>query len=199
MKNHIFSIILTMVSFSLTYLSYLNGKNFYEDRIKNNKIRPKIYDVFHKYLPDNSHNSKMHYLTNIFVFFPLIFNLSIIDDYLSYMMPIFLFRYITTNATILPKTKECDDKDFTILNFFNGHCYDKIFSGHMSSSIIISLLLYEKKIITDIRILYLYNIISAYLILVTRSHYTVDILIAIYVSVTSYMIGLNSNFIKDLF
>ena len=136
---------------------------------------------------------------NIFIFSPLLFNLSIFNDFLSYATPLYIFKYITSNVTILPKSKNCYDGDFNVLHLINGHCYDKIFSGHFAGSVIISLLLYNKGIVTDPMILIIYNLISAFLILATRSHYTVDIILAGYISVSSYLLGINVNFIKNLF
>jgi len=133
-----------------------NGKQFYEKNTKN-----KIYDIGHKYLPkiDSKYIPKIEMLSNIFICLPLIFKPSIIYNLITYLIPIYLFRHITTNVTILPKNKKCNDNDLTITSFFNGHCYDKIFSGHYAIAMIISLLLYYNANV-DIKIIILYNIIK---------------------------------------
>jgi hypothetical protein len=69
----------------------------------------------------------------------------------------------------------------------------------MSSSIITSLLLYKKNIVTNLKILTTYNLISAYLILVTRSHYTVDILFGTYVALSSFFLNINIDLLKNIF
>jgi hypothetical protein len=120
MRKIIFRMII-LINFLFVYMSYLNGKTFYDDRIKNNKTTPKIYDIGHKYLPDYSHYNEIHIFMNIFIFLPILFNLSIYADYLSYLLPILMFRYITINSTILPKSKTCDDSDFGILHIFHGY------------------------------------------------------------------------------
>jgi hypothetical protein len=198
MRKIIFRMIL-LINILFVYMSYLNGKTFYDDRIKNNKTTPKIYDIGHKYLPDYSYYNETHVLMNIFVFLPLLFNLSLFSDYLSYLLPVLMFRYITINSTILPKSKTCDDSDFGILHILHGHCYDKLFSGHMASSIITSLLLYKKNIVTNLKLLSIYNLTSAFLILVTRSHYTVDILFGTYVALTSFFLDINVDLLKNIF
>ena len=43
--------ILYIIIVICTYLSYKNGKLFYENRINQNKINPKIFDISFKYLP----------------------------------------------------------------------------------------------------------------------------------------------------
>src|SRR3989338_3754426 len=191
-----FVIIITILTF--TYISYYNGKTFYDTRKKNKKTTHKVYDIGHKYLPDYSNNNLWHVVVNLFVFFPLLMNLSIFEDFISYIIPIMIFRSITSNVTILPKTKTCDDIQFRPINLIHGHCYDKIFSGHFVSSVLISMLLYSKGIVQNIPILVFYNIISAYLILITRHHYTIDIIIAGYVAITSFLLGINMDFVKNL-
>lgn len=184
---------------ALVYLCHTNGKIFYEDRKKKCKTTQKVFDISHKYLPDHSKDNFWHIAMNAFIFAPLLLNLSILDDYLSYSAPILFFKQIVSNVTILPKNKNCDDSNFSLLYFLNGHCYDKIFSGHFASSVLISMILYNRGIVTNPYVLGLYNLISAYLILATRSHYTVDILIGGYVAVTSYLLKINIDFIKDIF
>jgi hypothetical protein len=169
-----------------------NGKQFYEKNTKN-----KIYDIGHKYLPkiESKYIPKIEMLSNIFICLPLIFRPSIIYDLITYLIPIYLFRHITTNVTILPKNKKCNDNDLTITSFFNGHCYDKIFSGHYAIAMIISLLLYYNANV-DIKIIILYNIIAIFLILVTRGHYTIDVIIGGYIAITAFFLKLNIDFLE---
>jgi hypothetical protein len=193
-------VLLLIINIIFVYSSYHNGKNFY-NRDENNNIKSKnstkkIFDISHKYLPDYSRNDNIHHLMNMFLYMPLLFNPDIIFEFLSYILPIFIFRYITTNATIYPKSKNCDDSQFKLWYFINGHCYDKMFSGHMASSIIISFLLHKYGKITNTTLLFLYNFINAYLILISRSHYTVDVIMGIYVAITSYLLGINTDLLK---
>jgi hypothetical protein len=181
MKQIVYSVILIVINMILIYMSHKNGKTFYEERSKKCKKSHKVFDICHKYLPDHSHDDSWHVAMNIFIFAPLLFNMSIFEEYLSYSAPILLFKQITSNVTILPKSKNCNDDSFKLMYFLNGHCYDKIFSGHFAGSVLISMILYNRGIVTNPYILGLYNLISAYLIL------------------TSYLLKINIDFVKDIF
>ena len=198
MDDIVFMLIMIVIHVFFVYICHDNGKTFYRERQKNGKTTQKIYDVGHKYLPDWSHIDFWHVMMDIFIYSPLILNSSILEDYLSYSTPIVMMKYITSNVTILPKSENCCDENFNLIHLLHGHCYDKIFSGHFAGSVLISLLLFEKDIVTDPKILIGYNLISAFLILATRSHYTVDILIGGYVAITSYLLGINIDFVKNI-
>ena len=85
------------------------------------------------------------------------------------------------------------------------NCGDLIFSGHMFQSISFTILtcLYSRRMfnliysniisITQI----LLTITQAYFILAARNHYSIDIVVAIYVSFTLWYIGLTKNPIDD--
>lgn len=195
-----YSIVLLVVHFILVYHVHFTGKTSYDDRIKNKKINPKIYDVGHKYLPNYSQNVYLKYLTDVVLYLPLLFGgWAVYYDYLSYSTIFYILRYITTAVTILPKEKGCPDESFGFMNLFQGHCYDKIFSGHFATSVLLSLLLYNYGIITNVVALLVYNSLMVYLILVTRSHYTVDLIIGGYIAATSYLLGWNVDFVRNLF
>lgn len=201
-----FSIILLIVYMALIYSVHNNGKTFYDNKIKHikqtkhiddYKHKYKIYDVGHKYFPNLSKVKNIELITNIILFFPLILEPDIIKKLISHMIPIFLFRTITTNATVLPKSTNCDDDNFSFINFLNGHCYDKLFSGHFAVGIIISLLLNEKRY--NKQLLVLYNLINAFIIISSRQHYTADVLFGGYVGLTSYFFNINIESISSLY
>ena len=107
-------------------------------------------------------------------------------EFLAKFLIIMLIRSFTIISTILPKHENCEDK-FSIREFFLGGCYDKIFSGHASFILLLTLLYYREHIIGLVPLLGI-NIINCLLILATRSHYTVDILLAVFVTTTIYTI-----------
>lgn len=191
------NIIILIIQFSLVYTVYINGKNFYEERTKNRNLKYKIYDIGHKYLPNLSRIENIELITNIFLFSPFILEPSMIKDYLSFMTPIFTFRLLTTNATILPKSTNCDDNYFGLVNFLNGHCYDKLFSGHMASASIISLLLNQKNY--NKKLLLFYNLLISFLLISSRQHYTADILFGSYIGTTSYFLDMKLDKIMKFF
>jgi hypothetical protein len=180
------------------YIAHINGKQFYNDRKKKEKVETKIYDIAHKYLPkcDTDKIEKIETMMNVFMYLPFLWKPSMIYDYVSHIIPLYLFRSITTMTTILPKHKNCNDDEFKFFNFLNGHCYDKMFSGHYASVMIISLLMNRENI--DTKIILMYNLISIFLILVTRGHYTIDVIMGGYIAATAFMLNINLDFIQNI-
>lgn len=190
MKGIILAIILIVIHILFVYNAHNNGKTFYDDRQKNNKTKPKIFDIGYKYLPDYSQIKNIDIIILVFIFFPLIFHTSSIEEFLTYTSLSNMFRYITINTTILPKDKNCDDTNFNIVNLINGHCYDKIYSGHYASATTISMILYNNNV--SLYYILPYNLISALLLISSRSHYTIDIIIGGYVAITTYLLKINT-------
>jgi len=142
--------------------------NWYYDECKNNKL----FDIGHKILP---HISSIPWLSDIliFVLFPFIYKNK---QFWSEILSVLILRALTIIPTILPKChheqKSCDG----ILGIINGQ-YDKIFSGHMSYVFIATRVLKLNKLQ-----FYTLNILQALIILSTRTHYTVDVILGIIIS-----------------
>jgi hypothetical protein len=183
-----------------SYLCYINGHTFYQERVNNKKIYPKVFDIGHKFLPNFHGNLYLETLLNGMVVLgpfitEFILGYKILDDYIYYLAIILIIRMVMINITILPPIKECLKKDengedihkFGIKELFNGHCYDKIFSGHFASVFLFILILYSKNIFTNIPVLTLYAVFNAILILITRYHYTIDIVVAMLVTLLVYL------------
>lgn len=167
------------------YLTYKNGKCFYEERIQNNKTTPKVFDIGFKYLPDYTDDQCLLFILNSIIviapfFVHFILGHKILNEYFYYFIIIYLIRLVMINSTILPKMKRCVN-EFNLFSTVNGHCYDKIFSGHFSSIFLLVLILYSKKIYTNVPVLTSFIMFIALLILLTRSHYTIDIIVAVFV------------------
>jgi hypothetical protein len=171
------------------------GDDFYMDRIDKQKTTPKVYDVMHKVLPKNT---GIHWLTNymlVLSLLPLIFNFNsdLGYNFLGLLITVNIIRDISINLTILPKDIDCVP-DKTIISHILGSCYDKIFSGHFSFVYILTLLYYSYGYFTSIPLLVSWNIINALIILVSRSHYTIDIVMAFFVC--SFVFVQNYNFLN---
>ena len=145
-----------------------------------------LFDIFHKILPDLY---DYHYLVDLIglcglvsLFF--VSNESLTIEFISKFTIIMFIRAFTIVSTILPKHEVCKDT-FDIRSYFLGGCYDKIFSGHTSFMLLLTLLYYREHIINEFSLIGI-NAINILLILATRSHYTVDILLAIFVTTTIY-------------
>lgn len=161
------------------------GENFYHKRIIDNKITPKVYDIAHKYLPDWSVHKIYNDLYTIAFLLPLLTNFTILKEYLGFWIPIFLLRSIFAQVTILPKNKNCTVPD-TFSIYIKRNCYDKVYSGHFSS-FLLAILLYLKYKWVSVPIGITLVSLNAFMILVTRSHYTIDILVALVVTLLVYI------------
>jgi hypothetical protein len=107
-------------------------------------------------------------------------------EFIAKFTIIMFIRAFTIISTILPKHQVCSDT-FDVRSYFLGGCYDKIFSGHTSFMLLLTLLYYREHIINEFSLIGI-NSINILLILATRSHYTVDILLAIFVTTTIFNI-----------
>lgn len=174
-------IVIILVVACIFYLTnktcQVSGKTFYTQRVNNGKVKPKVYDIAHKYLPNYANTNLDFYVKDLFVLLgtllPFLFygKSEPFKAYLGMYIVVILLRCITINATILPKTKTD--------TYIDKGSYDKIFSGHFATLFLATLVFYQFKIITNVPLLITANVINAYIILSTRSHYTVDILVSL--------------------
>lgn len=161
-----------------------NGDEYYSNREKNNKTKHKVYDIMHKYLPENEN---LNWITNVIIIISLIPLIKENSKQIYFDFAILLFfinfiRDITINLTILPKNKTCDlNKYYTLESNLVGACYDKIFSGHFAFVFLLTLIYYFNSIITNIPLLIGWNLFNALIILIVRSHYTIDIVVSLFV------------------
>jgi hypothetical protein len=187
-----------MVSIHVFFIHYVedSADAYYENRINMNKTRPKVYDIGHKYIPDLSHVKELGYLNDALVLvLPAVFGTKVVSEFVVYAFPVFIVRHIFNSITILPKHKNCDTKDIPMWKrYITGGCYDKIFSGHFASLFLLTLILASKGY--DIRVLGALNFLHAMLILSIRTHYTIDIVVAVVVVYTIYQIKFLKTLVK---
>lgn len=188
-NNKVIFIIFFIVIHSLVvYSVHFNGKTFYN----NNEI--KIFDISHKYLSNLSNNDFAIYLNDIIaISAPFLFGREVFFEFIEYYPVILIIRCLMNYVTILPKNKHCKDDEFGIKNLIKGHCYDKIFSGHFTITLLVALIVYNNKIITNKLPILLYLLFHIILILATRSHYTIDVIVAFFVVTWVYNLGLKIN------
>ena len=161
-----------------------NGNQFYLNREKNNKTRSKVFDILHKYIPENENLEWVTHIILCIMILPLFIknDSQLYFDLVILLILINLIRDITINLTILPKNKTCKIEHPTnIPQHIVGSCYDKIFSGHFAFVFILSLLYYSNSLITSIPLLVCINLINSYFLLLSRSHYTIDIVVSFFV------------------
>jgi hypothetical protein len=169
---------------ALNYGAQMDAHNYYEQRIKDNKTTPKVYDIMHKHLP---HLKDIEWVDNLILgisILPMIYanDPDLYFDFASLLIIVNIIRDITINLTILPKDKECSiDSRSSIYQTLVGGCYDKIFSGHFAFVFILSLLYSSYNVVTNVPLLIIWNVINAIVILLIRSHYTIDIVVSFFV------------------
>ena len=183
-----YAYIVIIVILILNYTSYKNGNWFYTLREKLNK-RPKVFDFFYSILPKlelkDSTLNILNWIVFIIPFVPFIFEasgnkLDLLKEMIELFLPVYLIRGLTTNFTILPSDKKCDIKYFTINEMIQGHCYDKLFSGHLALSMIAMYVFWKYNAVSS---LYLINniLFTVFYMLLTREHYTNDLIFSFFV------------------
>jgi hypothetical protein len=185
MNNLFILIAFAAVALSLLHIFLVDFNNNKGEEFYNNNSCKQIHDIF-SFLPDLSNNYYLVLFLNIqfllIVFLPFkgIAELSIL------FLVIMIIRHVFVNLTILPPLTEIKHKDNNLKYIFGGD-YDKIFSGHFAFGFLLTLFLYKYKIITNIYLLIFYNIFNAFLILSTKSHYTIDVVISFVVTLLVYI------------
>lgn len=164
----------------MTHHVYYTAKDHYS---KTNTI----YDSVHQILPDFSKNSLLLFIKDALFSMIFAFGMGVFTEFIDFFIPIMIVRHLFIYSTILPATKDDPSRSRSenkLAFYTKGHEYDKIFSGHFATSILLSIVLYTKGI--HIVPLVIYNLINAFIILSTRSHYTIDLIVAIPVVVMFY-------------
>lgn len=136
----------------------------------------KIVDIVHNYTPQ----IKAPYLSDALVLLQTVGAFSMINhDLFSEAFLVMgltqLCRVLCSASTILPPLKNYHDK--YRLGGINGTGTEYIFSGHASYSALTAIYLYRKSLVS-LPVLIIYNLISQLLIVLTRNHYTVDVVLA---------------------
>ena len=170
-------------NYNLNFIENI-GESFYSTK----HDFPKVYDILHE---NCAHVDKFEYASDIILLI-LIIILIILDvnmfyNYLGFIIVIFIIRIFVNMLTILPKNNLCSTSNSFS---FRGGCYDKLFSGHFSSVFIATLLLYKNNYI-NIILLVLINLINSLFIILSRNHYTIDIVMAFFVSLFVYQNNFN--------
>lgn len=159
----------------LSVLTNSFGKTFYAQREK----RLKVFDIGARYLPNYSQDKFMNFYNDgLVMVFPFLFGGEVVYETFMILPMILLLRAVFNLLTILPKNKDCDDTKYTLKKYMLGQCYDKIFSGHFSTTFLVLLILLKFKRI-GISHLLAFSSMHAFLILSLRRHYTVDIAVAV--------------------
>lgn len=172
----------------------LNKFNLYHLETKSEKFYQKkenykkVQDIFHNLLP---HIPDFEYASDILsglVFAYLaIMNFELFYQLSGLIFTLVLLRQFIIQITILPKNEVCDIKHSSM---FRGGCYDKIFSGHFGITFLSTLILFDNGLINKL-VAILINFVNALFILLSRNHYTIDIIVSIFVVIIIYQNNMN--------
>jgi hypothetical protein len=197
-------LVIGTVHISAMSFVFYKGTKFYKKKgTLRHKTQMPIWDIIHSNFADYSvfNYSKDIYL--IAFFLPVIFNLQNIsilylyEFFWKFMILIFL-RSFSIISTILPRNSKLKVKinkktDFwTVLyhRTIGGGCYDKCFSGHMAFGLLSTFLIFKYDFLEmstfNISLFVFLNILHFLMIGITRAHYTVDMIVAIYVTFWIY-------------
>jgi len=181
-------ILLYFVVFGLNKLNLYhlekNSERFYQTK-ENYK---KIQDIFHSILP-HFHNFEYasDVLTLLVIGYLAIMNFDLLYHLGGLIFTLVLLRQFIIPITILPKNTSCDISDTSM---FRGGCYDKIFSAHFGITFLTTLILFDNGLINNL-VAILINLVNGMFILLSRNHYTIDIVVSIFVVIIIYQNNLN--------
>lgn len=151
-----------------------------------------IYDIVHANTIDYSRYNYTKNWFMMFFFLPMFINFDKVSKTFLYELVlkfciIIIIRSITMSSTILPRQNGCEVKSLGLFNMtIGGTCYDKMFSGHFALGFLITLMLFKYGILekntNNIGLFGLINIVHAIILTITRSHYTMDVVVAFFIT-----------------
>lgn len=136
--------------FVSTKISYDEGKTHYQQYEKQDMS---INDAGHQLLPDwGAHHRAKDMLLLVFLA-PLGLAAllgdwkvvsAIVPAFIGHFLVLSLLRSITSIATVMPKSRQCQvPPKMSPYYYAVGHCYDKMFSGHFSFGLLLTLLYFK--------------------------------------------------------
>ena len=164
-----------------SYVTDELGIWFYEKQLNENKV----FDLIHEFTPDfHEYGGIVNLIPLLFLGTFLFTKGNLIWEFAEKFLILIFLRSITIFFTILPKHENCF-KRFQWSTCLVGQCYDKIFSGHTALTVLAALLLNRGGYIpTWLGILFVG--VEILFILLTRSHYSVDVLFAMVITYLVY-------------
>jgi hypothetical protein len=172
----------------LNYTSYKNGDWFYKLREKLDK-KPKVFDLAYAYLPklrmDDKYLNILNWFFALLPFMPFFFSkvasdFELFTEMIEYFIPVYLIRALTTNLTILPPDQKCTIKQFSFNELIQGHCYDKLFSGHLALAMIAMYIFWKHQVISS-NYLAINVFLTVIYMLISRGHYSNDLIFSFFV------------------
>lgn len=180
-ENTMTIVLLILIIGLSSYVTDELGILFYEQQ--NNEDR--IFDLIHELTPDfHDYGGIVNLIPLIFLGAFMVTTGNLIWEFAEKFLLLLFLRSLTICFTILPKHEQCS-KRFRFSNCLTGQCYDKIFSGHTCLTLLAALLLNRAGYIPAWLGILFVALESAF-ILLTRSHYSVDVFFAMVITYLVY-------------
>lgn len=181
-------ILLYFIVFGLNKLNLYHLETKSERFYQKKENYKKVQDIFHDILPHIEHFEYASDVIAILVIgYLAIMRFDLLYHLAGLVFTLTLLRQFIIQMTILPKNTVCDIKNTSMIR---GGCYDKIFSGHFGITFLTTLVLLENGLINKF-IVILINLVNGIFILLSRNHYTIDIIVSIFVVIIIYQNNLN--------
>lgn len=180
-ENSVTIVLLIIIIGLSSYVTDELGIWFYERRENENKV----FDLIHEFTPDfHEYGGIVNLIPLLFLGTFLFTKGNLIWEFAEKFLLLIFIRSLTIFLTILPKHENCL-KRFEWSTCLVGQCYDKIFSGHTCLTVLAALLLHRGGYIpTWLGILFV--TLETLFILLTRSHYTIDVFFAMVITYLVY-------------
>lgn len=181
--NTLWVLFLSSIIVTSNYWTHELGMAFY-DKTENNG---KVFDLLHAVTPDLSDYKPYNDIIVSAVALSFLFvpkGGTLFKEFAAKFILIMVIRALTTVSTILPKHEKCDATPH-FSRYLKGQCYDKVFSGH-TSFVLLATLIYLREGILGLPAFLGINLANITSIILTRSHYTVDIVLAILITLLVY-------------
>ncbi len=181
-------LLLNIITIFSTYfhIKYINKTNINEFS--------SLPDLIVDNIPNFSNNRICNYIIDYMIFFwlaPVILygNNNLKRFFYRFTSIIFFMRALTKFFTIIPsQDNNCSNDIKNIDCYIRGYCNDKIFSGHTALTLISLLIIIDNKLI-DPNFNYLLvfsHLIYVFLILSTKNHYSVDVILSYIITTSLY-------------
>ena len=168
------NIIILVIIFSLNAFITVQAEKHVKTKVTSQKP---LYDIGHQLLPDTSKYRIVNdVVPAVLIIFAMLSKHN--TQFVNALSIAIVIRIITAYSTVLPKsTKDTCKFSGSII----GGCHDKMFSGHMTVNILASITI-AKSHPEYIPVLFATNILAGLSIISSRDHYTIDILVALFLA-----------------
>lgn len=165
----------------LTCLVYLLANGFTYDMFTHRPCGRPLRDVMHEFLPDLSNWVYARDIVLLLLFAPVVMirdKLEFASHMWSAFRIVVLIKAISIFFTFIPPSNpHCEEKRYL------NHCFHSSTSGHAAIVVILAMLYIKHGLFQDKKdIVMLVTLLYCILILMTRAHYTVDVIQGVVVS-----------------